>query len=93
MRLAVRLAFLIIVLVAGTSSRASADGPAPPPASIGVARMAPDGTITLRLRASDHGMIGDGRLIYRPGDPCYARVLRHLGGLRPGEVKPVPPWP
>ncbi len=71
-------------------------GSLPPlPDSIGVATMSADGTITLRLRAeSDDGKtVGDGQLIYRPGDPKYGEVLRHLGGLKPGESKSVPPWP
>ena len=63
------------------------------PSSIGVASMAEDRVITLRLRAEDHGMVGEGSLTYRPGDAQYEDVIRHLGGLKPGESKPVPPWP
>lgn len=60
---------------------------------IGVATMLPDGTIVLDLRAEAPGStVGRGRVTYPPGHPEYAAVLRHLGGLRPGEVKPVPPW-
>jgi hypothetical protein len=63
-------------------------------ASIGVATMASDGTIELRLRATGPGgMVGEGFLTYRPNDPQYGDILRHLGGLRPGETKSVPPWP
>jgi hypothetical protein len=66
---------------------------APLPASIGAATMAPDGTISLRLRAeSAGGAIGEGMLTYRPGTPRYDEVLRHLGGLKPGQTKPIPPW-
>lgn len=63
------------------------------PSSIGVAAMAADGVITLRLRADEHGRVGEGLLIYRPGDKDYQMVLDHLGGLKPGEIKPVAPWP
>ena len=35
---------------------------------------------------------GEGRFRYAPDHPRYQAVLRHLGGLRPGETKPVPPW-
>ena len=64
------------------------------PASIGEATMAPDGTIALQLRAEGPGNLeGDALLTYKPGDPDYAKVLAHLGGLKPGESKPVPPWP
>jgi hypothetical protein len=63
-------------------------------ASIGVATMGPDGTIELRLRASGPGgMVGEGFLTYPPSDPHYADILRHLGGLKPGETKSVQPWP
>ena len=67
---------------------------APLPDSIGVATMTPDGTISLRLRAeSAGGAIGEGVLTYKRGNPQYDEVLRHIGGLKPGETKPVPPWP
>lgn len=63
------------------------------PRSIGVASMLPDGTILLELRAEGAGGLrGEGRFRYPPGHPRYQAVLRHLGGLRPGEAKPVPPW-
>jgi hypothetical protein len=63
-------------------------------ASIGVATMGPDGTIELRLRATGPGgMVGEGFLTYPPSDPHYADILRHLGGLKPGETKSVQPWP
>jgi hypothetical protein len=34
-----------------------------------------------------------GQLEIGPSDPHYEHMLRHLGGLEPGEAKPVPPWP
>ncbi|HYF09834.1 MAG TPA: hypothetical protein VD970_19615 [Acetobacteraceae bacterium] len=55
--------------------------------------MQADGTIILDLHARDAVMTGQGRLIYPPGHPDYAMILRHLGGLRPGERKPVLPFP
>jgi hypothetical protein len=60
--------------------------------SIGSAKMLDDGTIVLDLRATGGGALGDARLTYAPGDPNYQGILRHLGGLRPGEQKQVPPW-
>jgi hypothetical protein len=64
-------------------------------ASIGSARMKPDGTIVLQLRATDpaSGATGDAQFEYPPGHPQYKEVLKHIGGLKPGEEKPVPPWP
>jgi hypothetical protein len=60
---------------------------------IGTATMNADATIVLQLRATaSDGTTGDGQLIYPPAHPRYAEILRHVGGLRPGESKPVPPW-
>jgi hypothetical protein len=65
------------------------------PASIGEARMAPDGTITLQLRAESttRRVVGDGLFTYEPSHPDYQSILDHLGDLAPGESRPVPPWP
>lgn len=64
------------------------------PDYIGTARMDRDGTIVLDLRAEDEGgAVGVGRLVYPPAHPQYQRVLEHLGGLEPGQSKPVPPFP
>ncbi len=61
---------------------------------IGTASMSEDGTIHLDLRAEgaegEHGMA---LFSYAPSHPEYQSVLRHLGGLKPGEEKLVPPWP
>jgi hypothetical protein len=62
-------------------------------ASIGSATMMADGTIVLNLRAEGPGVLGDARVIYPPSHPEYNNVLAHLGGLKPGEQKQVPPWP
>jgi hypothetical protein len=74
----------------GTSMTETSDDAAP----IGVATMKPDGTILLQLRAEGPGGIrGDALRVYPPTHPRYEKVLKHLGGLAPGESKPVPPWP
>jgi hypothetical protein len=73
-----------------TEKSAGAEEPAP----IGTATMKPDGTILLQLRAEGPGGIrGDALCIYPPTHPSYGEILKHLGGLVPGESKPVPPWP
>jgi hypothetical protein len=60
---------------------------------IGQATMEKDGTIMLWLRAeAPNGSVGHGWIEYPPSDPMYRSVLEHVGGLRPGESKPVPPW-
>ena len=61
-------------------------------ASIGVAHMSEDRVITLRLRSLPPGPIAEGEFRYAPKDPQYRDVIRHLGGIRPGEWKPVRPW-
>ena len=63
-------------------------------ASIGVATMSADGAITLQLRAEDsRGTVGDAVFVYKPGDKMYAEIKQHIGDIKPGETKPVPPWP
>jgi hypothetical protein len=61
--------------------------------SIGTATMLEDGTLELRLIARDSGIVGHGTLRYPPAHREYKEILRHVGGLKPGEIKPVPPWP
>jgi hypothetical protein len=59
--------------------------------SIGYATMDADGTIVLHFALSNPP--AHGQSTYRPDDPEYQDVLRHLGGLKPGETKSVPPFP
>lgn len=74
--------------------RPSAGGNTMPDQSIGTATMTSDGTIILDLRATAAGgTIGDARFVYPKNHKQYSEVLKHLGGLKPGESKPVPPWP
>ena len=62
--------------------------------SIGTATMTADGTIVLMLRAEGPGgLIGDGQLRYPKNHPEYRKILAHIGDLKPGESKPVAPWP
>jgi len=42
--------------------------------------------------SSPEELIGYGDVELDPKDQHYFDVLRHLGGLRPGETKPVPDW-
>ncbi|ASR43089.1 hypothetical protein BEN78_06535 [Xanthomonas citri pv. mangiferaeindicae] len=97
---------LIVGVLAGLTGGASgaagaAEAPVMAPAAgtvaeaIGTAVMQEDGTLVLQLRAPlDGGTAhGETEIRYRPGTPEYAAVLAHLGGLTPGQSKPVPPWP
>ena len=58
----------------------------------GMAVMQEDGTISLHLRLSSDGKNVDDTLTYKTTDRGYDNVLRHLGGLNPGESKPFSPW-
>jgi hypothetical protein len=60
--------------------------------SIGQADMDADGTIVLHLRAVSPTAIGDALLRYPPGHAQYKTILDHLGGLEPGQSKPVRPF-
>jgi hypothetical protein len=62
--------------------------------SIGTATMSDDKMIILQLRAEgEDEMLGDARFEYRPDDPMYDEIMKHVPGLEPGISKPVPPWP
>lgn len=93
-----RMQAAAIVLVAGLAAPALAqfkkDVPIPCSAvtSIGTATMDAAGTITLRLHSLSPNPIAEGELRYPPDDPQYSEIKNHLGGIAPGEQKPVPPW-
>ena len=64
------------------------------PKSIGSATMRADGTIELQLRATGAGgVVGDGLIRYPKSHAQYKMVLKHVGGLKPGETKACPPFP
>jgi hypothetical protein len=74
-----------------SSGAAIGDAAAP---SIGVATMEADGTIVLQLRAEGPGRtVGHALFRYPTTHAQYQSTLKHLGGLKPGEGKLVPPWP
>ena len=58
----------------------------------GTAAMLDDGTLTLHLRPTSDGKAANDVLTYKVSDRAYDDVLRHLGGLRPGETKQFRPW-
>ena len=39
------------------------------------------------------GMIGEMTMAVPRGDPRYAGFVAHLGGMKPGDAKPIPPFP
>lgn len=63
------------------------------PKYIGTAFLEEDGTLILSLRAEgDGGMVGHGQFTYKPEEAKYQEIIDHIGGITPGESKPVPPW-
>ncbi len=61
--------------------------------ALGEAWLDEKGTIVLRMRRDADGRPTDGTLHYPVGDKNYDEVMKHLGGLKPGEKKLVLPWP
>ena len=59
--------------------------------SVGRAQMSADGAITLRLHTLWPQPFAERERVYAPDDPQYTFIKRHLGGIAPGETKPVPP--
>jgi hypothetical protein len=49
-------------------------------------------TIKIELRSTADGKPASGTQIYKRGDRGFDNLLRHLGGMRPGETKEVRPW-
>jgi len=78
---------LLLMLLASAPAFAQMQSDCRRAGTVGTAVMGADGTITLNLRSADGS---EGLLVYKKGDPQYARILSHLGGMRPGEHKPVP---
>jgi hypothetical protein len=91
-----RKALLVIMMlcIAGASAaqdlRPSDARPSMP--YTGTATMLNDGTLALRLRLASDSTPANDIFTYKVGDRAYDDILRHLGGLRPGETKPFSPW-
>ena len=60
--------------------------------SVGRAKMSADGTITLQLRSLWPRSGCRKPTGLSPDDPQYEEIKHHLGGIKPGESKPVPPF-
>ena len=84
-------ALALLLLLAVPASAANLQQDCRGPGSVGTALMGADGTITLNIRSGKGGPI-EGVFASKPGDANYARILSHVGGMQPGEKKPVPPW-
>ena len=58
----------------------------------GTAVMQDDGTLTLRLRLTSDGKAVSDTIVYKVSDRAYDNVLRHLGGMSPGDTRQFTPW-
>ena len=90
------IARLALTLFAASLAGVAAAGDSLPIAceaidSVGRAQMSADGAITLRLHTLWPQPFAESQRVYAPDDPQYAFIKRHLGGIAPGETKPVPP--
>jgi hypothetical protein len=90
-----RFAVTLIMLCAGgicfaQEFRSSDARPSMP--YVGTANMLDDGTISLHLRLTSDGKPVDDIITYKVSDHAYDDILRHVGGLRPGDAKPFRPW-
>ena len=64
--------------------------------SIGVATLTKDGHLHVILRATEEPgsdqILGDAFFVMTEDDPSYRTYLDAVGGLRPGQSKPIPPF-
>jgi hypothetical protein len=88
----VRLA-LWVALAASLSGLASAAENPQSAKSIGVATMLANGTILVGVGETGSDARARAVLMVEPGDSQYQAIIDHVGGLKPGETKPIPPWP
>ncbi len=88
---------VLMVLVAASAVFAEDTKPSPYEARpsmpfTGTATMEEDGSLVLHLRLTSDGKEIDDSLTYKTTDAGYDDVLRHLGGLTPGDTKSFTPW-
>jgi hypothetical protein len=90
---------LLVLLVLGANGACLAGDVKPSPSDArpsmpytGTATMQDDESLTLHLRLTSDGKEVDDTLTYKTTDRGYDSVLRHLGGLNPGDTKSFRPW-
>ena len=82
----------IMLCAAGSAQEIRSSDARPSMPYAGTAVMQDDGTLSLHLRLTGDGKALNDTLIYKVNDRAYDNVLRHLGGLQPGETKQFRPW-
>lgn len=84
--------FVLCVASASYAQQRGSSDARPSMPYVGTAEMLNDGTLSLHLRLTSDGTPVNDTLTYKVSDRAYDDILRHLGGLRPGETKPFRPW-
>jgi hypothetical protein len=91
-----KLLVIIMLCIAGASAaqdvKPSAQDARASMPYLGTAAMSDDGTLSLHLRLTSDGKPVEDTLIYKVTDRAYDNVVRHLGGINPGETKQFRPW-
>ena len=82
---------LALLAVAGCASVKSTES-LEAPTYLGIAEMRPDESIVLTMYIDGNGRDAQQVVEYKPTDKYYELVIKHVGGLKPGEQKPVGPW-
>lgn len=88
----VRLALMVALASSFSGAAWAAENPGAEK-SVGIATMLQNGTILVGVSGPDSGSRAQAVLMVEPGDSNYQLIIDHLGGLKPGETKPIPPWP
>jgi hypothetical protein len=64
------------------------------PENVGNAFMKSDGVLEMMLRTvARSGAIGETMMVVEPNDSRYKAMVAHLGGIKPGEARAIPPFP
>src|SRR5262245_10486893 len=87
-----QLASWSAILVAFPATAIAGEDPAAG-GSVGVATMLNNGTILIGVGGNGPGERAQAVLEIHPGDTNYQMIVDHVGGLKPGETKSIPPWP
>jgi hypothetical protein len=89
----IAVAFIMLCAAsAGSAQEIRSSDARPSMPYAGTAAMLDDGTLSLHLRLTSDGKAVNDTLVYKVSDHAYDNVLRHLGGLSPGETKEFRPW-
>jgi hypothetical protein len=85
---------VLALMFVGACTHAGKSTPTKAGDNIGTATMSADRTLHLNLRSVGcDGAEAIGSVNYKTDDPHYFEVMKHIGGIKVGESKPVTAWP